>query len=74
MPREAEPSLNERAFILEALKEDIRLDGRALDAFRNVELTFGEEYGVVDVKLGKTRYRRNRTIPTSILATITNSF
>lgn len=56
MPREAEPSLNERAFILEALREDIRLDGRALDAFRNVELTFGEEYGVVDVKLGKTRY------------------
>lgn len=55
MPREAEPSLNERAFILEALKEDTRLDGRALDAFRNVELTFGDEYGAVDVKLGKTR-------------------
>lgn len=56
MPREAEPSLNERAFLLEALGEDIRLDGRALDAFREVEITFGDEYGVADVKLGKTRY------------------
>lgn len=56
MPREAEPSLNERAFLLEALREDIRLDGRALEAFRDVEILFGEEYGVADVKLGKTRY------------------
>lgn len=56
MPREAEISLNERAFILQALKEGIRLDGRAFDAFRDVELTFGEEYGAVDVCLGKTRW------------------
>jgi len=55
MPREAEPSLNERAFILEALKEDIRLDGRALDAFRDIDITFGEDRGVVDMTLGKTR-------------------
>lgn len=56
MPREAEPSLNERAFILQALQEGIRIDGRPLAAFRNLELSFGEEYGVVDVTLGKTRY------------------
>ncbi len=55
MPREAEPSLNERAFILEALKEDVRLDGRALDAFRKIEITFGEDHGVADVTLGQTR-------------------
>ncbi len=55
MPREAEPSLNERAFILQALQEGIRVDGRPLDAYRNLELSFGEEYGVVDVTLGKTR-------------------
>jgi exosome complex component RRP45 len=55
MPREAEPSLIERAFILEALKEDIRLDGRALDAFRDIKITFGEDHGVADVTLGKTR-------------------
>ncbi|KAL8973670.1 MAG: hypothetical protein Q9197_002097 [Variospora fuerteventurae] len=55
MPREAEPSINERAFILEALRENIRLDGRALDAFRNIELSFGDEYGIVDVQLGDTR-------------------
>ena len=56
MPREAEPSINERAFILEALQENIRLDGRPLDAFRELHIAFGEEYGVADVQLGKTRY------------------
>lgn len=55
MPREAELSLNEREFILQALSENIRLDGRAFDAFRDLELTFGDEYGVADVRLGKTR-------------------
>lgn len=56
MPREAEISINERDFIQRALQEQIRLDGRAFDAFRKVELNFGEEYGVADVQLGKTRY------------------
>lgn len=55
MPREAIPSLNERAFVLEALEEDIRLDGRALNAFRAINISFGDEYGVADVTLGKTR-------------------
>ncbi|KAL8750243.1 MAG: hypothetical protein Q9199_007200 [Rusavskia elegans] len=55
MPREAEPSNNERAFILEALQDDIRLDGRALDSFRDIQLSFGDEDGVADVRLGKTR-------------------
>lgn len=57
MPREAELSLNEREFLLQALQEDVRLDGRAFDAFRNVELNFGHDYGVADVQLGRTRYR-----------------
>ncbi|KAK4690611.1 exosome complex component RRP45, partial [Lecanoromycetidae sp. Uapishka_2] len=55
MPREAEPSINERAFILQALHEDVRLDGRALDAFRDLDIFFGDQYGVADVRLGKTR-------------------
>jgi exosome complex component RRP45 len=59
MPREADISVNERAFILQALQERIRLDGRAFDAFRPLELTFGDEYGVVDVQLGKTRYEHD---------------
>lgn len=58
MPREAEISINEREFIKQALQEQIRLDGRAFDAFRPLELTFGEEYGVADVQLGKTRQVR----------------
>ncbi|KAF2875073.1 ribosomal protein S5 domain 2-type protein [Massariosphaeria phaeospora] len=55
MPREADISVNERAFIQQALHENIRLDGRAFDAFRPLDLIFGDEYGVADVKLGKTR-------------------
>lgn len=54
MPREVEPSLNERQFLLRALQENLRVDGRPLDQFRELELTFGDEYGVSNVKLGKT--------------------
>ena len=56
MPREAEPSNNERAFILEALRQDVRVDGRALDAYRDIEISLGDEYGIADVRLGETRF------------------
>lgn len=55
MPREADISTNEREFIQQALRENIRLDGRSFDSFRNLVLAFGDEYGVADVQLGKTR-------------------
>lgn len=56
MPREVEPSLNEKQFILKALQQNLRVDGRSLDEFRALELTFGDEPGVADVRLGNTRY------------------
>jgi exosome complex component RRP45 len=56
MPREAEFSLNERTFILQALQRSIRLDDRALDAYRPLGITLGEDYGTADIQLGKTRY------------------
>lgn len=56
MPREAELSLNERAFILQALQENIRLDDRTFHACRPLKITFGEDYGTADIQLGKTRY------------------
>lgn len=56
MPRELEPSLNEKQFFTRALEENLRLDGRPFDQFRALELEFGDEYGVADVRLGKTRY------------------
>ncbi len=55
MPREVEPSLNEHQFFTKALNENIRLDGRAFDQYRELELEFGDEYGISDVRLGKTR-------------------
>lgn len=48
--------MNERQFFQRALQENLRIDGRAFDQFRALELEFGDEYGVVDVRLGKTRY------------------
>ncbi|KAF3355319.1 Putative cutinase 4 [Verticillium dahliae VDG1] len=51
MPREAEPSVNEKEFILKALHEGVRLDGRPFDQYRNIDISFGDEYGVVDEQL-----------------------
>lgn len=55
MAKGVEVSSNERTFVLEALKEGLRTDGRKLDEPRAVKITLGDEYGFVDVQLGKTR-------------------
>ncbi|KAL5612833.1 hypothetical protein BROUX41_004085 [Berkeleyomyces rouxiae] len=55
MPREAEPSQIEKDFVLQALDEGLRLDGRTLEQYRDLDLSFGDEYGVAEVTLGKTR-------------------
>jgi hypothetical protein len=60
MPREAELPNAEKAFILEALGQNIRLDGRALDQFRNLDLFFEDGYGICTVQLGKTKYASSR--------------
>ncbi|KAJ0417414.1 ribosomal protein S5 domain 2-type protein [Aspergillus carlsbadensis] len=54
MNKEAVLSIAERDFILDALREDVRLDGRAADQLRPLKLSFEEEYGHVKVQLGKT--------------------
>jgi exosome complex component RRP45 len=55
MPREAEPSLSERTFVTKALEEGLRGDGRKFEQYRSRELSFGREFGVAEVKFGKTR-------------------
>ena len=55
MNKEAPLSISERDFIVNALRENVRLDGRHLDQFRSLSVSFGEEYGHVKVQLGKTR-------------------
>jgi len=54
MLKEADLSASERSFILEALQRSVRLDGRGLDEFRPIKLSFGDEYGHAKVQLGKT--------------------
>ncbi|KAG2232668.1 ribosomal protein S5 domain 2-type protein [Thamnidium elegans] len=55
MVREIEPSLNERAFVLEALKQGRRVDGREVYDVRPLSITLGSDYGHVEVHLGKTK-------------------
>ena len=62
MPREAELTLNEREFVLEALQEGLRVDGRGLHDYRNIDLQVGEEYGQTEVRLGKTRSATRKSI------------
>lgn len=54
MSREAPLSIAERDFILDALREGVRLDGREPDQLRPLNTSFGDEYGHVKVQLGKT--------------------
>ncbi|KAF9962088.1 hypothetical protein BGZ72_010694 [Mortierella alpina] len=53
--KEADPSTNEREFLLQALKEGARIDGRKFYDFRTLRLAFGSDYGAVEVQLGNTR-------------------
>ena len=55
MPRGADISNVEKSFILQALAQNLRLDGRAFDRFRDIQIDFGEQLGTVTVSLGKTR-------------------
>jgi exosome complex component RRP45 len=71
MPREAEPSLNEKQFVIQALQENLRLDGREFDHYRPLELTFGDQYGVADVTLGKTRYAFEAISPLRLIPFLT---
>lgn len=54
--RPSSPSIPEREFTLEALKQGLRVDGRGLLDMRPVEFTFGPELGWVECELGKTRF------------------
>ncbi|CAN9510801.1 unnamed protein product [Ophioblennius macclurei] len=45
----------ERDFILKAIEEKQRLDGRQTYDFRKIKITFGTDYGCCFVDLGKTR-------------------
>ncbi len=58
MPREPDPSSNESSFLLEALRENLRIDGRSFESYRPLELTLGDERGLAEVTLGKTRLER----------------
>lgn len=53
--KEAIVSNCERAFLRKALSEGTRLDGRQFDEFRNISISFGTDWGCVQVSLGETK-------------------
>lgn len=54
--RPPSPSLPEKQFLLEAISQSLRLDGRSLLEQRPPKLSFGPELGWVECALGKTRF------------------
>lgn len=52
-------STNEREFIRDGLKHDIRVDGRQPLDMRSVKINFGQNVGSVEVQLGTTRALAN---------------
>lgn len=59
MVRELDPSINETKFLLEALKDGRRVDGREIYDMRALDITLGSDYGYVEVQLGRTRVAAN---------------
>ncbi|EJF60884.1 ribosomal protein S5 domain 2-like protein [Dichomitus squalens] len=55
MPRPPSPSIPEKEFVYGALKQSLRLDGRAMLEMRTPTLSFGPELGWVECAMGKTR-------------------
>uniref|UniRef100_A0A8C7HJ35 Exosome component 9 n=1 Tax=Oncorhynchus kisutch TaxID=8019 RepID=A0A8C7HJ35_ONCKI len=45
----------ERDFLLKAIQETKRLDGRQTYDYRSIKISFGTDYGCCFVDLGKTR-------------------
>lgn len=56
MVKDLDPSINESTFLLQALEEKRRIDGRGIYDVRSIDITFGADYGQVNVQLGRTRY------------------
>lgn len=56
-------SIIERNFILQALKEEIRVDGRLSYDFRKIKITYGRAHGEcnVELQLGQTRLTDERS-------------
>ena len=55
MPRPSSPSIPEKEFLVAALQQSLRLDGRSPVALREPLLSFGPELGWVECAMDKTR-------------------
>lgn len=61
MVKGIDPSINEKEFLLEALRQGRRVDGRGIYDVRTLQIDFGVDHGQVTVQLGKTRQAKARS-------------
>ncbi|SCU86821.1 LAMI_0D03730g1_1 [Lachancea mirantina] len=55
MAKDIEISVSQGRFLIETLKQKVRLDGRRFDQMRDVDIELGKDRGDVMVTMGKTR-------------------
>ncbi|KAI9313803.1 ribosomal protein S5 domain 2-type protein [Dichotomocladium elegans] len=55
MVKDLDPSINETNFLLKALEEKQRVDGRGIYDVRSIQIKFGSDFGQANVQLGRTR-------------------
>lgn len=56
MAKGSEISANEKTYLVEALKQGFRLDGRGMEEMREPKISISKsEYGYIEVELGKTK-------------------
>ena len=60
--RPPSPSLPEKQFLLDAISQSLRLDGRALLEQRPPKFTFGPDLGWVECALGQTWFVLHTTV------------
>ena len=60
--RPPSPSIPEKEFLYDSLKQSLRLDGRKPLELRNVTISFGPELGWVECALGDTKYEKSEKL------------
>ncbi|EJT98069.1 ribosomal protein S5 domain 2-like protein [Dacryopinax primogenitus] len=68
MPRDVEPSINQRDFIFSAIQQGLRVDGRSPLQARKTTIRFGNSLGWVECSIGETR------VVAQISATVTRPY
>ena len=71
--RPPSPSIPEKEFLYDSLRQSLRLDGRKPLELRNLTISFGPELGWVECALGDTKYEKETRGATPYINTLSQS-